>query len=336
MEQKQRVIRLAAAVLACLLAIPLVIRVAEPAAAFFSVPGTAAALLRLETGRQVIPQATAATQTTAAVLETAETQAPAQQAAVFRPEDADLVQLYRACGYAVDVEAMLMETLHWELSGTAPTVLILHSHATESYTQSDADRYVATAAYRTADPDHNMLRIGETVRQVLEANGVGVIHDTALHDYPSYPAAYANSRRSIQSYLEAYPSICLVLDLHRDAIEAADGTQLAPSVELDGRQTAQLMLVVGSDAGGLQHPGWQQNLSLAVKLQVQLEKRSPGLCRPISFRTERFNQDLCPGALLVEVGTAGNTLEESLAAAELLAQGILDLSAGSATEDSTS
>jgi len=103
-----------------------------------------------------------------------------------------------------------------------------------------------------------------------------------------------------------------------------------------GQSVAQLMLVVGSDAGGLYHPNWEENLSLALKLQHQLEAICPGICRYISLRSERFNQDLMPGMVLVEVGAAGNTLDEALAAMEILAQAIENLAKGTVTADSTS
>ena len=88
------------------------------------------------------------------------------------------------------------------------------------------------------------------------------------------------------------------------------------------------MLVMGSDRGSLSHERWQKNLALAVKLQAQLEGAYPGLCRPIQLKESRYNQDLSMGALLVEVGTAGNTRQEALVAAEYLAQGIIALADG--------
>ena len=137
-------------------------------------------------------------------------------------------------------------------------------------------------------------------------------------------------------WLEQYPSISLVIDLHRDAAGDAAAGQLETRVTIDGKSSAQLMIVVGSNAGGRQHPNWKENFALAAKLHAQLEKRFPGICRPISFRTERFNQDLSSGSLLIEVGAAGDTLEEALVAAEFLAEGISDLSFGTVTADSTS
>ena len=155
-----------------------------------------------------------------------------------------------------------------------------------------------------------------------------MIHDRSLHDYPSYNSAYSNSRQAISEYLEQNPSLCLVLDLHRDAAEDASGRQKTAAVTIDGVSTANLMLVMGSDKGSLAYPDWEKNLALAVKLQAQLEAEYPGLCRPIKLGTNRYNQDLCTGALLVEVGTAGNAHAEALKAAECLAEGILTLANG--------
>ena len=88
------------------------------------------------------------------------------------------------------------------------------------------------------------------------------------------------------------------------------------------------MLVMGSDKGSLSYPNWERNLALAVKLQAQLEQTYTGLCRPIKLVTSRYNQDLSTGALLVEVGTAGNTHAQAIRAAEYLAEGIVALAKG--------
>jgi stage II sporulation protein P len=175
-----------------------------------------------------------------------------------------------------------------------------------------------------------MVSVGAYVAKRLEEAGISVLHDTILHDEPSYNAAYNNSRKSVQAYLQEHPSICLVLDLHRDSIQDEAGNQLAHTVFAQGTTVAPLMLVVGTDYGGLEHPNWQENLSLALKLQLQLEDLCPGICRNINLRTQRFNQDLSPGALIVEIGAAGNTHAEALTATEVLAQAILSLAEGSA------
>ena len=113
-----------------------------------------------------------------------------------------------------------------------------------------------------------------------------------------------------------------MLDLHRDATDES-AAQLDTSALVNGMESAQLMLVVGT-----RQEDWQSNMALAVKLTALLEKRHPGITRPISFRTQRFNQDLSPGALLVEVGAAGNTRQEALTAAKALADAIIALSKG--------
>ncbi len=246
---------------------------------------------------------------------------------VFSPEEADAITVSSGFSYTADLPELLTRPLTWDLTGDEPKVLIVHSHGSESFAPTGA--YQETTPYHTLNTDYNMISVGAYVAERLEEAGISVLHDTALHDEPSYNAAYNNSRKSVQAYLQAYPSICLVLDLHRDSYEDEAGNQLVHTVFSQGTTVAPLMLVVGTDYGGLEHPNWQENLSLALKLQTQLEAICPGICRNINLRTQRFNQDLSPGAMLVEVGASGNTRQEALRAAEVLVKGILSLAHGS-------
>ena len=260
---------------------------------------------------------------------------PVEEAAavpVFGESEESFVQVNAA--WEVDVLPLLEEPLQWNLRADAPTVLILHSHATESYTKSKGESYKESSDYRTLNENYNMLSIGAYLEEKLKEGGLGVVHAKDLHDYPSYSGSYVNSRKTVQAYLKKYPTIQLVLDLHRDAADDGFGGQMDTSATVDGKESARLMMVVGTNAGGMNHPNWEDNLALAMKLHVVLEKRFPGLCRTISFRKQRFNQDLSPGALLIEVGAAGNTHAEALVAADALARGILELARGSATSDS--
>ena len=141
-------------------------------------------------------------------------------------------------------------------------------------------------------------------------------------DYPNYNGAYERMRQTIEGYLAEYPSIQMVLDIHRDAAEDADGNPVALTAEADGEACAELMLVVGTDEGGLSHPDWQENLANALKIQTLLNRSAPGLCRNLNLRTERFNQHETPGSLLVEVGASGNTLAEALRSARILGQAL--------------
>ena len=233
------------------------------------------------------------------------------------------MEVHYSCNYRPPLEALLLSPLSWDLRGNPPKVLLLHTHTTEGYT----GEYKETEPFRTLDEKHNMLSIGDEVARILEEAGIGVIHDRTVHDYPSYNDSYENARQTIQRHLEENPDICLVLDIHRDASDIG-GAQFATQGTVDGLPSAQLMMVVGTDATGNYHPNWQENLALALKLSAVLEWSDPGLTRPISLREHRFNMDLTPGSLIVEVGAAGNTHSEALRAARALARGILKLAGG--------
>lgn len=328
MDWHSKSIRIGATVILCAIFLRL-FAMGLPAGAF---PRQALSmLLFLETGRTPGTVPTEETeqvpQTIPSVPEAPDTPQDAALA-VFSADDAALVEINNICGYETDVAQGLTQALSWDLTAPAPTVLIIHSHGTESYENTEG--YTPSGDYRTQDVGCNMISVGDRLVQVLEAGGIRAVHDRQLHDSPSYSDSYNNARESIARYLEQYPTIRLVLDIHRDAVENAEGQQLKCIVE--GQDIAQLMLVVGTDASGLSHPRWPENMSLAVKLHAQLEKLLPGICRPISFRSQRFNQDLSPGALIVEVGAAGNTRQEALAAVELLGQAIISIAKGTSTE----
>ncbi len=231
----------------------------------------------------------------------------------------ELINVQYFCDYRPDLENLLTKPLDLALRQDAPTVLILHSHATESY--------AGTENYRSLDDRENMIAIGKQIAQVLEANGISVLHDENYHDHPDYDASYSSARSSIRNYLVQYPGIRMVLDIHRDASDSTEG-QLVTSATVGGQKSAQLMMVVGTDSSGNHHPNWQENLSLALKLSALLERENPGISRPISLRRERFNMDLTSGSLLIEVGAAGDTLEEARIAADALAQAIVALADG--------
>lgn len=332
MEQERWSLRVGAAAIGCAIVLRLVsVGFFDPLTRLLQQPEMASFLLYLETGRIVRTAAIPAeTLPAAAEIETVpgEEAVPMEiEPAVFTGEDAQLIEMKYSCDYRPDIAGLLEAPLDWDLTGEAPTVLILHTHATESYTKAGED-YEESTDYRTLDEAYNMLSIGDRLEALLEANGITVLHDRTLHDYPSYNGSYANARQTIAAYLEEYPSIQLVLDLHRDAAEDGNGNQVAATAYVDGGEVAQLMLVLGTDAGGLNHPNWQENLALAVKLQAQLEKQASGICRPIHLTSQRYNEDMSSGALLIEVGAAGNTRAQALAAVEYLADGILALAKG--------
>ena len=151
--------------------------------------------------------------------------------------------------------------------------------------------------------------------------GIGVIHDTTQHDYPSYNGAYDRSAVTVQSYLQQYPSIRIVLDIHRDAI--ASGSQVySAETEINGKKAAQVMIISGCDDGTMGYPDYMKNLSFAAALQNRLEGDYPTLTRPILFDYRKYNQQLTTGSLLLEIGSHGNTLEQAVYTGQLIGKSL--------------
>ncbi len=209
-------------------------------------------------------------------------------------------------------------------------VLLLSTHATEAYEPADVGYYDKSYNSRSTDNNTNVVAVAERIAEKLREAGIGVIHDTQQYDYPSYNGAYDRSGEAIQTYLEEYPTIKVVLDIHRDAIENADGDRVKPVIEIDGRKAAQIMLIAGCDDGTMDMPNWPENLRFAAQLQNACEFLYPGLTRPMGLSYRRYNQALCTGSVLVEFGGHANTLEEAQYAGELFAAALVQMLRGCA------
>lgn len=225
--------------------------------------------------------------------------------------------LYNRTDKVVDLAGALHRAVDFRLSPAdqGPQILIIHTHATEAYTQDGTDIYDPSGDARTLDEHCNMLRVGDEMERVFTELGLSVLHDRGTYDHPKYAGSYGRSGPAAADYLAKYPSIKLVLDVHRDALVGGDGTVYKAVADIDGAKAAQVMLVV---AGA--HPGWEDNLALAARVQKSLDTLYPTLARPMTLRDSVYNQDLCPGSLLVEVGCHGNTLQEALTGARLFAR----------------
>ncbi|MCI8819720.1 MAG: stage II sporulation protein P, partial [Oscillibacter sp.] len=217
-----------------------------------------------------------------------------------------------------DVQAPFAAALGKE----GPQVLILHTHGSEAYTPvPGTEGIVWSGDYRTTDYRYNVVRVGDEMAEVLGEAGLSVLHDRTLYDYPSYTGAYDRALAAIQKYLERYPSIRFVLDVHRDAIEDGQGNQYKAVSEIEGVGVpAQMSLVMGSDGSGLEHPNWMENLRLAAAVQQDILEHYPTLMRPVLLRNSRYNQHATTGSLLLEVGAAGNSPEEAVLAGRLFAE----------------
>ena len=206
--------------------------------------------------------------------------------------------------------------------GSEPTVLIIHTHGTEAYSEDGILGYSDTYNIpRSYDVTKNVVSIGKLMVKILEENGVNAIHCDVMHDAESYLGAYDRSAETINKYLKKYPSIKYVFDVHRDSI-ATDNGKAKPVSVVDGLTTAQAMLVVGTDTAGAPHPNWIDNLTVASVFQKALVARYKTLMRPLSLRASSFNAEHTTGSVLIEIGTCCNTISEAKNCAALLGQTI--------------
>lgn len=231
------------------------------------------------------------------------------------------VYLQNQSGLSVDLNQMLKNPykINLDLNGK-PEVLILHTHTTEAYTPDSVYSFKPEDNDHTTNTNYTVVQVGNEITSVLQNMGIGVIHYTDILDRPSYTDSYNRSMSVINQELKKNPSIKVVLDVHRDAMIASDGTKYKVVTTIDGQKCAQVMLVMGTNAGGLTHDNWRTNLNFAVNLQKNINASYSGLMRPVDLRKQRFNEQATTGSMLLEVGTSGNTLSEALVSARYVAK----------------
>ncbi len=212
-----------------------------------------------------------------------------------------------------DFEVLIKEGPDLEIKDkSAPTVLIFHTHTTESYLLSDNGVFYEDYKTRSTDSTKNMIRVGDEICRVLEDNGIGFIHDENIYD-EAYEGAYSRSRVTVEKYLKEYPSIQIVLDVHRDAIYYSDTEHAKPTAEIDSRKAAQIMIITGAEEGYItDFPNWENNLKFSLLFQKTAEENYEGLMKPVYFCQRKYNMDLGKCSLLLEMGTDANTLEEAM------------------------
>ena len=175
--------------------------------------------------------------------------------------------------------------------------------------------YEATGNYRTTDLNYSVAKVGTELTNYLKEKGFNVTHNTTYHDYPAYSGSYARSLNTLEGLLEG-KNTQLVFDLHRDAVGSSN--EYAPTIKINDNYVAQIMFVIGTNGGGLEHPNWIQNLKIAVKIQEKANEMYPGLFRPIIIRNSRYNQHLTNGSSIIEVGATGNTMEQCILSMQCL------------------
>ncbi len=224
--------------------------------------------------------------------------------------------------YNLSQEGKLKPEFKIELNGE-PQVLIMHTHTTESFEPYERNFYDSSFNYRTTDSTKNVVMVADEIAKQLEQVGITTIHDSTIHDYPSYNGSYVRSAETVKAILAQYPSIKVVLDVHRDAI-ISEGDLMQPVATINGKKAAQVMIISGCDDGTLNMPNYMQNFRLASLFQQKMEGNYSGLTRPIMFDYRKYNQDLTTGSLLLEVGSHGNTIEQARYSGELIGKSIAD------------
>lgn len=236
------------------------------------------------------------------------------------------VYMKNSTGTDINIESLLQSECGFKIEkNSAPQVLIVHTHTTETYITHDSDYYTENDQSRSLEESQNMVAIGNIFEQKLNAAGIGVIHDKTIHDHPSYTGSYSRAANTIISDLAAYPSVKIVIDIHRDALSSGKD-KIKPVVDINGTKAAQVMLVMGSQTGGVTgFPNWQENLKLAVKYQEKMEVMYPGLARAMMLNQGKYNQHITTGSILLEVGSDANTLNEAKNAANFAADALVNL-----------
>lgn len=202
-----------------------------------------------------------------------------------------------------------------------PQILIYHTHGSETYRGSRKGRKSDT-----------VIGVGDVLVNKLRQRHIKVIHDRNIYDVKNgkeeRSKAYNYAANAIEENLRKYPSIRVVIDLHRDGVN--EKTKLITTQK--GRQMAQIMFFNGmsrtaanGDIKYLKNPNKQMNLAFSLQLQAQAMKKYPGFTRKIYMKGYRYNLHYRGRSLLVEVGAQNNTLSQAKASMSLLAELLNDV-----------
>lgn len=185
------------------------------------------------------------------------------------------------------------------------------------YCTHSAESYIADSGKARLDGKRGLINtVASTLDKELQDKGIKSQFINKIHDYPDYNQSYTYSRDTVKHIVQSNEDTLALFDIHRDSIP---GTDKAATVEIDGRKSAQILIVVGTDERK-PHPNWKQNYSFAQRLYAQSEKMYPGLIKGVRTKAGTYNQEFHTRALLLEFGSDYNTLEEACYAARLFDQ----------------
>ena len=237
--------------------------------------------------------------------------------------------IHNSTGLIPDTEALLSANLVYgnndiTVDSTSPAVLIVHTHGTEAYSKDGAISYTEGGGEvaRSSNTDENVVAVGRALNKALRKRGILSVHCEIMHDETGYRDAYSKAEETIKTYLERFPTIRLVIDLHRDSIVKSSGELVRPVTLLDENKAAQIMCVVGSNYGGEDNDRWESNLALALQFSKYLNDKYENLCRPVYLKASTYNQEIAQHSLLLEIGSSGNSLEEAFAVCNAVSESI--------------
>ena len=219
-------------------------------------------------------------------------------------------------GALLDGEDLLSRDMTVDHSVDGPEILIYHSHSQEGFVDSEEGNL-----------DTTIVGVGDYLTELLEKRyGYRVLHNREVFDLvdgeEDRNRAFTLSGNRVKELMEQYPSIQVILDLHRDGL--SEDTHLV--TDINGKPTARFMFFNGlsysrknGEISYLPNPYIADNLALTLQLQLKAQEYYPGVTRKIYLKTYRYNLHLCPKAMLVECGAQTNTLEEEKNACEPLA-----------------
>lgn len=195
-----------------------------------------------------------------------------------------------------------------------PLILVLHTHTSECYLPTSGETHLFNG-------QGDIVKVGKRLVDVLNSKyKIPTIHCDRIHDQYPWHEAYQRSQVTVQEYLAKYPSIKIVIDVHRDGTPG-----LEHSTVIDGERTARVMLVIGTNRMGLEHPDWEKNLAFAEKVKAETDRLFPGLSLGIIKADARYNQHLSNQAMIAEMGGENCTLDEALYSATYFADVIANI-----------
>lgn len=210
--------------------------------------------------------------------------------------------------------AVTSENIHLGVDKDKPLIGIYTTHNAETYIPTDGKS-------KLEGQNAGVAKVAQELTKSLEeSNGVPAVYIDRIHDYPKFTMSYVNSAQTVKYMLKNYPSLVMLVDVHRDSLPSND----SEAVEIDGKKAARILFIVGTDARS-PHPNWEKNDQLAAKLAEKTQELYPGLLKGVRRKDGTYNQTLHPGAVLVEFGNDRNSLDEALVSARCLANVIREV-----------